>query len=771
MVDLNEYLKPSNPFEEKEEGGNEPDQKSSLHNTVDYINQQLGEHGYPSPLDLLNGNRESATQIIECIFSLLQQRQKDTGYREALNDQLRRLQSDQDMLMTGMRNLKNRAELSDREVDSLKAKLQWTENTFRIEFEKHRSTKEELTKTKLNLQYIKTQNAHEVRKRESEYQRFKEQMGRALNEKYRGAKIGLKMINPAPKPSVREISNATNCRPTAGLAPSEYAESNADVEMFRQVLADHEARQNELLEENSKLRSLLYEVQTQMTEFLDKQTQMMPERYLDADPEFTGIETPESYNPHAAKFSLPYEMFGQNLEEEVKGALSALKNEWENRPAGMLVELQEKEEEIQIRDKMIQEKDEALHNHKMEIDRKDANLQQRMVEIDQKESEIHQKIMEIERKQEEINKQEIKISVLNEELEEAKNFARQAHELLDQQMKNGFYEGLPDISLNEMTAPEYDQESKDLFKKREQLNTERKQFTESLIRLGKDREAFLQERVDFELEKRRWKAAHSTPRKRVNGEINYDESSPDRHLFMTQEVTPLTPFLEKYQQKLYAARDDYINESSVLETKTQVSRFSSTNATKSFKSIVKVRHKNEKGSEASKQRKREFRPTILFPNEKSPSMKTSREDPVANNMRKPRDIPGLSELNTPDHLHPHHPHPLNSISINGGQANRGKLFGQEVPEQPTIHDQYQLHHHLYQPNDSPTKENLLTTPRILEIDVILNNEASTPYTPSTVNTNARGRRFRNYVDTPVRKSPRLSKKATSAQAENCLFCD
>ena len=47
------------------------------------------------------------------------------------------------------------------------------------------------------------------------------------------------------------------------------------------------------------------------------------------------------------------------------------------------------------------------------------------------------------------------------------------------------------INRNEITIPEYDELDEDLELKRKQLNQERKTFTESLIRLGKDREQLL----------------------------------------------------------------------------------------------------------------------------------------------------------------------------------------------------------------------------------------------------------------------------------------
>ena len=56
-------------------------------------------------------------------------------------------------------------------------------------------------------------------------------------------------------------------------------------------------------------------------------------------------KTPDSYNPRAARFQLPFEMFANNVEEEIKELLLALKYEWENRSANMAAEYEIKEEE------------------------------------------------------------------------------------------------------------------------------------------------------------------------------------------------------------------------------------------------------------------------------------------------------------------------------------------------------------------------------------------------------------------------------------------
>ncbi|CAG8557482.1 9123_t:CDS:2, partial [Ambispora leptoticha] len=166
MEELDEYLKPSRKGEDEEEEDKENRENGNAHvigdglqNTIEYINQQLDIHGFPSPLKFFENTRENVTQVIHCILRMLQERQKDSGYREELNDQYRRLLSDHEMLSTNMKNLKTRLELSEREVDSLKSKLQWTEDKRRIEATKNRLLNDDLTKTKLQCQYTKTQTA------------------------------------------------------------------------------------------------------------------------------------------------------------------------------------------------------------------------------------------------------------------------------------------------------------------------------------------------------------------------------------------------------------------------------------------------------------------------------------------------------------------------------------------------------------------------------------------------------------------------------------
>ncbi|RIB17533.1 Afadin and alpha-actinin-binding-domain-containing protein [Gigaspora rosea] len=358
------------------------------------------------PLDFFNNkDEESATKIVEYVSALLQQQQQDAAYREEMHDQHQKLQSDYELLTFTIKTLKTRAELSEREVDTLRAKLIKIEDHLQLEFEKHRSTKDELTKTKANLQNVKSQAMHDIRKRETEYTRFKEKMQKLLSDKYHST-CGPQGVNPPRKQLVKSMHYTTS-----------FINCDVDAPINVKQDRDADARDNDLLLENSKLRKLLFEVHNQVTSFIGSQTQM---RFA-SDPELASLKTPESYNSRAAHTQLPFELFAQNLEEEVKDLLLALKFEWNNRP--IFEDFQQKDVEIrhkndEIRQKIIEimqkdveirQKNDVIRQKDDETKQKDVEILQKNDVIRQKDDEIKQKDVEIRQKDDEIKQKDVEI--------------------------------------------------------------------------------------------------------------------------------------------------------------------------------------------------------------------------------------------------------------------------------------------------------------------------------------------------------------------------
>ncbi|GET02324.1 afadin- and alpha-actinin-binding protein isoform X1 [Rhizophagus clarus] len=673
---MDEILKPISPLSlRKSKSKEEIDRKDSLKDLIIYINQQLDFYGYPAPLNFFDSKDDnSVRKIVDCIFSLLRDHQKEFEVREELDDKHRRLQSDYDIACLSNKGLKNKIENNEREIDNLSLRIIRIENELKSEWEMHKLTKDELAKTKLNLQYIKTQAAHEVKKREVEYARFKEKMQKLLNDNYRKANIGLQMVNPAPKSSKRHsdtsiIEHGLPIKTGTSVAEEEEI---PDAEMFKQIVADAEAREKELLQENSKLRKLLFDVQNHISTFIESRS----EHEASIDPELINLRTPDSYNPKAARFKLPFEMFANNVEEEIKDLLLALKHEWDNRP-NMIVEYEAKEEEnrqlqteyeakeeenrqlqseyeaknrklraeyeaknrklqteykakeeenrqlqseyeakeeenrqlqseyeaknrklraeyeaknrkLQTEYKAKEEENRQLQseyeaknrklraeyeakNRKLqteykakeeenrqlqsEYEAKEEENRQLQSEYEAKEEENRQLQTEYEAQEEENRQLQLEIDSLGNQLAEAATFVEEAQKMIVNFAESGFKEGQGEFKLNvsgnEITIPEYDELDEDIQLKRRQLNQERRAFTESLIRLGKDRDQLLKERIEFEREKRAWKALHPTPgsrKSRANILSSFLEETPTPpQKFTIPQESPLTPFLEQFK--------------------------------------------------------------------------------------------------------------------------------------------------------------------------------------------------------------------------------
>ncbi|RUS20402.1 Afadin and alpha-actinin-binding-domain-containing protein [Endogone sp. FLAS-F59071] len=439
----------------------------NLSATAEYVNHQLISHGYPAPLRFINNDKSDASKIINCIFALLQQIEKDNGQHEDMMDNLHNQQSENGALTTNMAKLKQQLEQSERNVDTLKAKLNTCEENLKAETSRHKDTHEELQKAKQNLQHIKTQYAHELRKREQEYGKLKDRMQKVLNDKYKGSKISLTLVNPAPKSST---------------LPSK-SDLSQDEEMFRENLNNYEERERMVLDENQSLRNALITLYQEIEILLRGQvaregrTLEVPvpsgsvnARYnlrsstiSNSDHRFSSASFQQSpsapITAETARFQMPFDMTGANIVKDLKVLLAMLKEEWEGRPANKkLLITQEREHEMKEKDK-------------------------------------------------EIEKQRMEIDDLVAQLEEKRFVAEEQNKLIDRFLSGNFFqnaneEDMLNMSGMELTIPEVDEEAASLRHMREQLDQERRQFTEAAIKMGRERAALRAEREAFEEEKR-----------------------------------------------------------------------------------------------------------------------------------------------------------------------------------------------------------------------------------------------------------------------------
>ncbi|THU73900.1 hypothetical protein C4D60_Mb04t27720 [Musa balbisiana] len=91
----------------------------NLEHCSKYLNQTLVTFGFPASLDLFAADPVSIARTCNCIYSLLQQRQRDIEFREASNDQRQRLQSDISRLEAKVERLEAQLTAKDRELATL----------------------------------------------------------------------------------------------------------------------------------------------------------------------------------------------------------------------------------------------------------------------------------------------------------------------------------------------------------------------------------------------------------------------------------------------------------------------------------------------------------------------------------------------------------------------------------------------------------------------------------------------------------------------------
>ncbi|KAI9098142.1 Afadin and alpha-actinin-binding-domain-containing protein [Phlyctochytrium arcticum] len=289
-----------------------PSAQETLKKSVDYVNHELANAGFPIALDFsgFSGATSDASKILDCVCTLLQQRQKDVAFREDLQYRFRRTAGEVDELTTTVARLRARLEQCDRELVMINGKLDSAQKALKKETEKGTAAREELRACKANLQFSKTQYNHDLRKRELEHQRLKDRMQKIVIEKTASLKVGMKLANPLPKTTSAVI------RKKAGRAVE-------GEEMYNVVMKSFEDREQELIAENQSLRETLYSLYSELRSRFESQIKPTRDELKIED------RQPSEMPPNErAQFQLPFNLVQHSVEAKIKDSLSQLEDEW-----------------------------------------------------------------------------------------------------------------------------------------------------------------------------------------------------------------------------------------------------------------------------------------------------------------------------------------------------------------------------------------------------------------------------------------------------------
>ncbi|XP_021912738.1 afadin- and alpha-actinin-binding protein [Carica papaya] len=281
----------------------------NLEHCTKYLNQTLVTFGFPASLDLFANDPVSIARTCNCLYSLLQQRQRDVEFRESANDQRQRLLSDISRLEAKVERLELQLQSKDREIATITRTEAKNTAAFKAQIEKLQQERDEFQRMVIGNQQVRTQQIHEMKKKEKEYIKLQERLNQVLMEKKKESRSGMEIMNLLQK---------------EGRQRGTWNGKKADNDFYKKIVDAYEAKNQELVAENADLRALLRSMQVDMRDFLNAPNGSS--KQSSAGREKSG--TDPSQSPLVGRtdvFDLPFHMARDQIEESLRTKMTSIK--------------------------------------------------------------------------------------------------------------------------------------------------------------------------------------------------------------------------------------------------------------------------------------------------------------------------------------------------------------------------------------------------------------------------------------------------------------
>ncbi|KAK4392608.1 Afadin- and alpha-actinin-binding protein B [Sesamum angolense] len=219
---------------------------NNLERCTKYLNQTLVTFGFPASLDLFSNDPVSVARTCNCMYALLQQRQRDIEFRESANEQRQRLLSDISRLEAKVERLEAQLSAKDRDIATMTRTEAKATAAFKAQIDKLQQERDEFQKMVLGNQQVRTQQIHEMKKKEKEYIKLQERLNQVLMEKKKESRSGIEIMNLLQK---------------EGRQRGTWNGKKADNDFYKKIVDAYEAKNQELVAENADLRALLRSMQ------------------------------------------------------------------------------------------------------------------------------------------------------------------------------------------------------------------------------------------------------------------------------------------------------------------------------------------------------------------------------------------------------------------------------------------------------------------------------------------------------------------------------
>ncbi|KAK9099892.1 hypothetical protein Scep_023322 [Stephania cephalantha] len=294
----------------------------NLEHCAKYLNQTLVTFGFPASLDLFANDPVSIARTCNCIYSLLQQRQRDIEFRESSNEQRQRLVSDMSRLEAKVERLEAHLAAKDRELATMARNEAKATAAFKAQIEKLQQERDEFQRMVIGNQQVRTQQIHEMKKREKEYVKLQERLNQVLMEKKKESRSGMEIMNLLQK---------------EGRQRGTWTGKKADNDFYKMIVDSYEVKKQELMTENADLRALLRSMQAiifpnycasafvmDMRDFLNAPNGL-PKQALAVD-EKSEHDPPQSpLGGRTDVFDLPFHMARDQIEESLRTKMTSIK--------------------------------------------------------------------------------------------------------------------------------------------------------------------------------------------------------------------------------------------------------------------------------------------------------------------------------------------------------------------------------------------------------------------------------------------------------------
>ncbi|KAH9560060.1 hypothetical protein CY35_06G087800 [Sphagnum magellanicum] len=273
----------------------------NLDHCIKYLNQSLVTFGFPSALNLLSADPASVVRTCNCIYAMLQQRQRDVEYRETAHDMRLRLMSDISRLENKVERLTEQLFGKERVLQALESKDQKMTAALKTQLEKLQQERDEFQRMVIGTQQVRAQQTHELKKKEKEYVKLQERLNQVLMEK-KESKTGIEIMNLLQK---------------EGRQRGTWNTKKADGDLYKMIVDAYEAQKQELVAENAELRALLRSMQVDMRDLLN--TSVLSRSGSDLEPPSTFL------GGCTDVFDLPFHIARDQIEQSLRAKMASIK--------------------------------------------------------------------------------------------------------------------------------------------------------------------------------------------------------------------------------------------------------------------------------------------------------------------------------------------------------------------------------------------------------------------------------------------------------------